>query len=182
MTQDIRKYLTILEEKEGSTKPVELPFNRNKLKPIMSKKTIDVHYDVLTKNYFKKFNKEGDQFAEAGAYLHNIWWLQLKEPESSNLPIGSSKDLILSSFGSIPKFKNEFKSIATTINGNGWCALMKNGTIRQISNHKKVSNIILLLDMWEHSYFLDYEADKSSYVDNFWKIINWDIVDSRILG
>jgi len=47
-------------------------------------------------------------------------------------------------------------------------------------NHKEVANIVLLIDWWEHAWALDYQADKSKYLDNIWKIINWDIVNSRL--
>lgn len=155
----------------------KLNFSKSELSPIMSKKTIDMHYDILTKNYFKKAKKTNDPYQVAGAYLHNIWWQQFKKPQMNNSPYGEILDLINDNYSNYSDFKNKFIEQALSIQGNGWCALLKNGNIIQILNHKKQSNIVLLVDMWEHSYFFDYETDKKKYLRNFWKIIDWDSIN-----
>lgn len=167
---------------ETDVKRYKLPklgFKFNDLQPVMSSKTVETHYDVLTRNYFKKANKTGDDFQVAGALLHQNFWQGLRPPTDSR-PTALVEDWIDNKFESFVKFKKQFKEQATTIQGNGWCALMKSGKIKQIPNHRNFVGIVLLLDMWEHAYFLDYLTDKDAYVDNFWRIVNWDTVEERL--
>lgn len=175
---NLRQWINILEGKEYP-KLDKLSFPKDALSPVMSKKTIDIHYDILTKNYHKN-SKSGDPFQIAGAFLHDLFWENLKSPTENNKPSNNCLELINDKFDSFVKFKTDFEESATTIQGNGWCALTKSGKIVQIPNHKKRSDIILLLDMWEHAYFLDYGADKKEYTKNFWKIINWEVINGRL--
>lgn len=147
--------------------------------PAMSKETLTMHYNVLTKNYIKKANKGEGKFQEAGAFLHILWWEQLKKP-TTTLEINEEMSNFLNDkFTSVTAFQKQFKEAAITIQGNGWCALTKTGTIKQIPNHQTINNLVLILDMWEHAYLLDYETDKEKYVDNFWNMIEWDVVFKR---
>lgn len=152
------------------------------LDPVMSKETLEYHRDNLAAGYVKRYNKnEGDkEFNEAGAFLHNIFFPQLQKPSSPNKPSGPILSLIENKFESYNNFKKEFKKVAMTIKGSGWVYLDKNGNIKTIKNHQKVANIVLLVDWWEHAWALDYQSNKSKYLDNIWKIINWDIINSRL--
>jgi len=174
----LREWINLFEANE-TLKLEKLSFAKDSLSPIMSKETIDIHYDILTKNYYKKA-KSGDSFQIAGAFLHGLFWENLQPPESGNKPTGKILEFINDNFGSFSVFKNECEEMATTIKGNGWCALTKSGKCVQIPNHKKRSDIILLIDMWEHSFFLTYGADKKKYVKEFWKIVNWSVVEDRL--
>ena len=89
-------------------------------------------------------------------------------------------DFIEKHFKTFNDFKDEFKESATTIEGNGWCALVKSGKCVQIPNHEKRDDIVLLIDMWEHSYFLDHGAKKDKYVDAFWRLVDWVKVEERL--
>lgn len=170
----------ILNENQKPIKIYKLPYKIDGLKPAMSKKSVDFHYNTLTKNYVKKANDTGETFQIAGAFLHNLFWENLQPSIENNTPIEELKEFINNKFGSWTIFKKEFKEKAITIQGSGWCALMKNGTIKQIPNHRKLDNILLILDMWEHSYYLDYGTDKNKYVDQWWKIVNLEVVSSRL--
>ena len=66
------------------------------------------------------------------------------------------------------------------IQGSGWLYLAKNGQLKSIKNHQKRTDIVLIIDMWEHSYQQDYGSDKSRYLDNIWRIIDWDAVNRRL--
>ena len=160
----------------------KLPYGKKDLDPVMSEDTIKYHRDSLAAGYVKRYNnEEGDlEFNEAGAFLHNIFFPQLKPPRGANKPHGAIKNLIEEKFDTYNNFKEEFKKIAMSIQGSGWVYLDKKGNIKTIKNHKKVANIVLLVDWWEHAWALDYQSDKSKYLDNIWKIINWDIVNSRL--
>ena len=175
----LREWIDLIEANED-LKLERLPFAEDALSPVMSKETIDIHYNTLTKNYYKKAKETGDSFQVAGAFLHGLFWENLRAPKSDNKPTGKCLEFLNEKFGSFAIFKTECEERATTIQGNGWCALTKSGKCVQILNHKKRSDIILLIDMWEHAYFIDYGADKKKYMKNFWKIVNWDVVEGRL--
>lgn len=178
-TDQIRNYIRLLEaQNKEELKLAKLPYATDALGPVMGEETVDIHYNKLTKGYFK--NIEKGPYFEAGAFLHNLWWENLQPPTNNNGPIDKVADLINDKFSSFVQFKKEFTEAATTIQGNGWCVLTTSGKIVIISNHKKRKDIALLLDMWEHAFFLDFSADKAKYVNNFWKIINWDVVNLRL--
>lgn len=160
----------------------DLPYPRDALEPVISKVAVDVHYGTLTKNYVKKYNETGDPFQKAGAELHEIWWKNLRPPTTPNDPDGKFREKIcIELYKGIDKFKEAVAEQATTIHGNGWCAVLQDGEIVQIPNHKLLgTKIVLLIDLWEHSYFLDYKSDKKKYVENIWKIVNWDVVNQRM--
>lgn len=171
----------LFEEKKQLTQE-RLPYKRNELAPVMSEDTINYHYGKLAAGYVDKFNaNEGDaKFNEAGAFLHNIFFPQLKPPVSGNKPTGASMELIIAKFGSFDKFKDEIKKVAMGIQGSGWVYLSKKGDIKVIPNHATRSDIALLIDWWEHAWALDYQSNKAKYLDNIWRVINWDVVNIRL--
>ena len=160
----------------------KLPYSKTDLAPVMSEATIDYHYGKLAAGYVKKYNAgEGDaKFNEAGAYLHNVFFPQLQPPKGSNKPTGASKELIESKFGDFDLFKEKFTETAMSIQGSGWVYLSKKGDIKTIINHQIKNDIALLVDWWEHAWALDYAYDKAKYLNNIWRIINWDVVNSRL--
>lgn len=159
-----------------------LPYARNGLGRSLSKQALDYHYGKLYKAYVDRFNKgEGDiDFNEAGAFLHNIYFTQFKSPKNSNTPSGASEEFINQHFKSFDQFKAEFEKTAMGIQGSGWVYLARDGKIKTIVNHEIKQDIILLIDWWEHAWALDYQADKKKYLENQWKIINWDIVNAKL--
>jgi Fe-Mn family superoxide dismutase len=159
-----------------------LPVKDHELEGVMSKNTIDYHYGSLAASYVKKFNKgEGDpKFNTAGAYLHNIFFPQLKIPSDDNKPSGISEEIINKDYGSFNDFKKTIKDVAMKIQGSGWVYMDTSGNIDVIVNHQVVPNIALLIDWWEHAWALDYQADKEKYLDNIWKAIDWKVVNDRI--
>jgi Fe-Mn family superoxide dismutase len=159
-----------------------LPYARDGLGRSLSKQSLDYHYGKLYKAYVDRFNKgEGDiDFNEAGAFLHNIYFTQFKSPKNSNTPSGASEEFINRHFKSFDQFKTEFEKTAMGIQGSGWVYLARDGKIKTIVNHEIKQDIILLIDWWEHAFALDYQADKKGYLNNQWKIINWDIVNAKL--
>ena len=159
-----------------------LPYARDGLGRSLSKQALDYHYGKLYKSYVDRFNKgEGDiDFNEAGAFLHNIYFTQFKSPKNSNTPSGVSEEFINRHFKSFDQFKDEFEKTAMSIQGSGWVYLARDGKIKTIVNHEIKQDIILLIDWWEHAWALDYQADKKKYLENQWKIVNWDIVNAKL--
>lgn len=176
---DIRNTINLLEANSSDELKLQpLDYSLTDLEPVMSKETIDIHYNTLTKNYFKKA-KTGDEFQIAGAFLHGLLWDNLQPYSNDNKPTGKILDFIKEYYGTFAKFKSEFEECATTIHGNGWAALTKSGKCVQIPNHKKRQDIVLLVDMWEHA-MLDYNFNKTEYIKNVWNIINWNTIENRL--
>lgn len=159
-----------------------LPYKKDELEPALSNDTINYHYGKLYKAYVDRFNnKEGDlDFNEAGAFLHNLLFTQYEPTNTKNNPTGSAAELINKHFKSFDKFKEAFAKEAMSIQGSGWVYLSKSGKIKTIKNHQIKDDIVLLVDWWEHAWVLDYQHDKQKYLENQWKIINWNVVSSRV--
>jgi Fe-Mn family superoxide dismutase len=180
---NIRQLMDLVEAKSQQELVLEkLPYNRNALAPVMSAATVDYHYGELARGYVERYNKkEGDAtFNEAGTYLHNIFFPQLRAPKSNNQPHGASLSLINKKYGSFKEFKEEMKEQAMKIQGSGWIYMTRNGDIKVIKNHQKRADIALLIDWWEHAWAKDYNSNKAKYFDNIWRIINWDKINVRI--
>jgi len=176
-------FFKIAKSKDIKLSLEKLPFKSSDLEPIMSEETIKYHYGKLAAGYVIKYNDGiGDSdFNEAGAYLHNIFFPQLRSPKASNKPFGKSMDLIVSNFETFEKFKEKIKEEAMKIQGSGWIYLSKSGEIKIIKNHQIKRDILLLIDWWEHAWALDYQHDKEKYINNIWRIINWDLINNRII-
>ena len=180
----IRKDINLV---EATTKPAKiettpLPYTHKALEPVMSADTIEYHFEHLAKGYAKKYNAgEGNpDFNRAGSFLHNKFFPQLKAPKGANRPKGAVLELIENNFKTYEDFKNAFKEDAMNIQGSGWVYLSTNGTIKTIPNHQVRTDICVLVDFWEHAWALDYQWDKEKYLDNIWKIINWEVCSERI--
>jgi len=183
--QDFRQLVTLIESQNKQTlEQTPLPYGRKDLYPVKSKETLDYHYGTLYKGYVDRYNKgEGDpEFNEAGAFLHDLYFTQLQEVAGANQPDGASLALINRKFGSFDKFKAAVEEEAMKIQGSGWIYLSRLGEIKTIKNHAIKKDIALLIDWWEHAWALDYQADKAKYLKNFWRIINWEVINRRIYG
>jgi superoxide dismutase, Fe-Mn family len=161
---------------------LQLRYAKGDLDPAISEDTINYHYGKLYKSYVDRYNKgEGDpDFNEAGAFLHRIYFDQFQAPASSNTPEGLSLALILKHYDDFEDFKSQVEKTAMTIQGSGWVYLARNGQIKTIKNHQIRSDIVLLIDWWEHAWALDYQADKLKYLNNTWRIIDWRVINSRL--
>ena len=179
---DLRQIIDLVEAK--SSKKLELKdlkYGRSALSPVLSGKNIDNHYDKLARGYVERYNDgEGDPtFNEAGAFLHNIYFEQFRAPKNNNRPTGPVAALIDKKYGNFLKFKDEVKKAAMSIQGSGWVYMSKSGEIKTIKNHAKRSDIKLLIDWWEHAWYMDYGTDKKKYLENIWRIIDWTVINSR---
>lgn len=181
---DIRDTIDLV---EASTRPAKLettplPYGVKDLAPVMSAETIDYHYEHLAKGYARRYNAgEGNaNFNRAGSFLHNKFFPQLRAPKGANRPRGAVLALIEEHYKTYEDFKEAFKEAAMKIQGSGWVYLSTSGEIKTIANHAVRTDIALILDMWEHSYVLDHLWNKEAYIDSFWKIVDWDIVNERL--
>jgi Fe-Mn family superoxide dismutase len=111
----------------------------------------------------------------------------MRSPKENNMPDEKLLEKINHSFGSFEAFKKEFSDGAKTVEGSGWMVLCKDkeGNLlnMQIEKHNLNSiatfKPILVLDVWEHSYYLDYKNDRGQFVENWWNVVNWDSLDLK---
>ncbi len=124
-----------------------------------------------------------------GVKLHNIFWANMRKPKKSNKPEGKILEILEENFSSFEAFQHEFSEAAKAVEGSGWAALVldeENGDLHviQIQNHNLLfiagTKPILVLDVWEHAYYLDYQNNRGEYVDAWWQVVNWDDVNSRL--
>jgi len=177
------KWTTLSESHTPKTlTQTKLSYKRDDLEPSISEDTMNYHYGKLYKTYVERYNNgEGDpDFNEAGAFLHDLYFTQFQKPTRTNEPDGSAGEFITKHFKTFDKFVDSFEKEAMKIQGSGWIYLARNGEIKTIKNHQIKQDIVLLIDWWEHAWALDYQADKKGYLANQWKIINWNVISSRI--
>lgn len=178
---NIRDTITLLESKSRENIDiVELSYSDDALAPTMSRDSMKLHYGKLAHGYAERFNNdEGDRdFNYAGAMLHNIFFSQFRESKNNNEPNGPVGNLIRQHFKSWTNFITEFSTAAMAIQGSGWCYLSRSGEIKTIANHAMRSDILILVDMWEHAYLLDYGSNKGRYLDTIWRIMDWNKINA----
>lgn len=187
---------------------INLPYPFDALEPYYSKETLIIHYEVLYSGYVTNANKIEEKLKKArsennfenikclekdlsfygsGAILHKLFF------ENMGLPVPTCPDFMLmeqinKDFGSYDKFKSQFTEASKAVEASGWCILVwvplfQKLEILQCEKHQNLTLWgcipILVLDMWEHSYFLQYKANRSDYIDSFWNIVNWNVVNKR---
>jgi Fe-Mn family superoxide dismutase len=191
----------------GHTLP-PLPYNYDALEPYINQEIMRLHHDKHHKSYVDGLNKAEKEmqkartsnnfdlikhwereaaFHGAGHYLHTIFWT-IMSPNGGDKPSGMLMREINQSFGSFEKFKVHFTEAANNVEGVGWAILVwsprsRRLEILQAEKHQNLSQWdvvpILVLDVWEHAYYLQYKNERKKYVDNWWNIVNWQEVESR---
>ncbi|NIN52850.1 MAG: superoxide dismutase [Nitrososphaeria archaeon] len=129
-------------------------------------------------------------FNIGGHLLHSLFWdnlgLAKKGGEKPEKVLG---DRIEKEFGSFERFKKEFSQAAVSVEGSGWAALTfcrqtNRPIVMQVEKHNTnvypTFRILMVLDVWEHAYYLDYKNDRAKFIDAFWNIVNWDKVNKRL--
>lgn len=129
-------------------------------------------------------------FNIGGHMLHSLFWHNLAPPgKVGGAPSGRLGDVINKEFGSFERFKKEFTQAAVSVEGSGWAALTfdkwtNRPIIMQIEKHNvhiyPTFKILMVLDVWEHAYYIDYKNQRGKFVEAFWNIVNWDEVSKRL--
>jgi Fe-Mn family superoxide dismutase len=142
--------------------------------------------DFDTKATFKELS-----FNIGGHVLHSLFWENIA-PAGKNgggKPSGTIAEVIDEEYGSFERFKKLFSMTAASAEGSGWAALTfcmgtKRPIIMQAEKHNTnvypSFRILMVLDVWEHAYYLDYKNDRGKYVEALWNIVNWAEVNSRL--
>ena len=194
--------------KEGAFVLPPLSYDYDSLEPHIDARTMKLHHDKHHAGYVKGANKalkrlteialgEGDAslvkhwsrelaFHGSGHAMHLIFWNNMKPGGSE--PEGSLADAMVANFGSIEGFKNLFIGASKSVEGSGWGILGYENVsgrlvVLQAEKHQDhtVQGIspLLVVDVWEHAYYLKYQNMRSDYVKAFMNVINWDDVAKR---
>ncbi len=189
-------------------KEIKLPYPLDALEPYYSKETLLLHYDKLYKGYVANTNKTQAKLEEArktgnfenikcleknlsffgsGIILHELFFLNMG-PAMPTSPNNSLMEQIIKDFGSYDVFKKQFAEAAIAVEASGWTLLVWESRfdkleILQCEKHQNLTLWgcipLLVLDMWEHSYYLQYKTDRKEYVSEFFYILNWNEVNKR---
>lgn len=187
-----------------------LPYPYNALEPVISTKTLCIHHDQHHLSYVQGLNKAELELLEArkknnfslikhwerelafhgsGHILHSIYWTIMTTPGNGGKPGFFTEDRITNYFGIIDIFKEQFSEAASKVEASGWAALVWQpawGRL-EILTPEKHQNLtqwgsipILVIDVWEHAYYLDYQNRRSDYVKAWWQLVNWHEVERRL--
>ncbi len=186
-----------------------LPYAKDALAPVMSEETLEFHYEKHHKGYMKKLAKhlDGNPLAQEGlikvvrgtqggafncaaqVYNHRFFWRGLS-PQGGGDPTGDVKDLLVSSFGSIEKFKAEWLQKGSGQFGSGWVWLVYNKQEQRaeiISTGNAETAVtgphkpLLVTDVWEHAYYIDYRNARGTFIERVMnKLTNWNFVKENL--
>ncbi len=186
--------------------PLDYPYNA--LEPHIDEQTLKLHHDKHHAGYVKGLNRatqavreaseKGDfslikhwerelAFHGAGHVLHSIYWKNMTPRKTS--PSGTLKKYIARDFGTQEGFVKYFSAATKSVEGSGWGILAyQTGTdklvVLQAEKHQNLSQWIsiplLVCDVWEHAYYLKYQNKRADYIRNFFDVVNWDDVASRL--
>ena len=186
----------------------DLTYDYGALEPNISGRIMELHHDKHHLAYVNGANSALDALAEArdkndlsmvnkfqkdlafnlaGHVNHTVFWKNMS-PEGGDKPVGELAAAIDEFFGSFDAFRAHFTASALGIQGSGWAILVwdilgQKLIIEQLYDHQgnlAVGSIpLLMLDMWEHAFYLDYQNVKPDYVKAFWNIVNWADVQAR---
>jgi Fe-Mn family superoxide dismutase len=127
-------------------------------------------------------------FDGSGHVLHSIFWKNMK-PNGGGEPTGMLAEVINRDFGDVSRMKAQFSTVAKKVQGSGWGILAweplsGRSLVLAAERHQNWTmwgNVpLLVLDVWEHAYYLKYENERGRYIDAFWNVVNWDNVAERL--
>lgn len=192
-------------ESEIYTQP-KLPYAPDALAPAISQETVEYHYGKHEKAYIENLNRlikgteyedmelediirssEGPLFNNASQAWNHIFYFFSFSPDGGGEPEGDLRKAIDSQFGSFEKFKTDFVQAGAGIFGSGWVWLCKDeeGKLFIIQKQNAGNPLtdgltpLMVFDVWEHAYYLDYQNRRADALNMLWNIVDWDVVSSR---
>lgn len=189
----------------------DLPYDYGALEPHISGEIMQLHHDKHHQTYVNGANQalaslqeareKGDfariaglehllAFNVSGHVLHSLFWQNLS-PKGGGRPDGALAEQINADFGSFDAFKAQMTRAAATITGSGWAALAwdpASGSLLVLQLHDHQSETaqgslpLMVLDAWEHAYYLQYKNEKAKFFDAVWNLWNWEDVAARYMS
>ena len=155
----------------------------SKLKPCINEKTFSEHYNSVYDEHIEKFNQEKVDYAfhKAGIKLHELYFENIRSFKENNIAYGKSLELIQYRYGSWDNFVQTMYDQAERLQGSGWLFMNHAGYVNIIPNNRLVENVAMIIDLWEHAYFNTHGNDRNKYLKTHFGIINWDVVNARLL-
>jgi Fe-Mn family superoxide dismutase len=187
----------------------ELPYSREALSPHVSSETIDYHYGKHHQAYVNNLNKlaegtdwrtkkleeiiataDGGIFNNAAQVWNHTFYWRCLSPSGGGEPKGELASAIEAAFGDFGGFRDRFTKMAAGHFGSGWAWLVRTaqGDLSVLSTAnadnplREGATPLLTCDVWEHAYYIDYRNARPSYIEAFWKLVNWDFVSSNLTG
>ncbi|HZJ74231.1 MAG TPA: superoxide dismutase [Perlabentimonas sp.] len=184
----------------------ELNYAKGALAPNISEKTLDFHHGKHHQAYVNNLNNliKGTRFENAdletivkesdGGIFNNgaqVWnhtfYFEAFSTNPQAEPKGKLAEAIERDFGSFTKFKEDFSKAAATLFGSGWAWLVKDksGKLKIVQESNAGNPLrdgftpLLTCDVWEHAYYLDYQNKRPDYIEAFWKLVDWAVVEKR---
>jgi len=187
----------------------DLAYDLGALEPHISGQVLELHHGKHHKAYVDKANETLAKLEEArgkedfsrlaglekalafnlsGHVLHSVFWRNLS-PEGGDAPSGELARLIARDFGSFQSFKKQLTEVAATVMGSGWAALVWEPMAQRLltcqiydhqSNLAQGGIVLMVIDAWEHAYYLQYKNQKAAFFDAVWNLWNWDDVAARL--
>jgi superoxide dismutase, Fe-Mn family len=185
-----------------------LPYAYDALEPYISQEIMKLHHTKHHQSYVDGLNKAEKMMQKAretndysllkhwereaafhgsGHYLHTIFWNNMT-PNGGGKPRGELLQQINRDFGSFEQFKKHFTEAADKAEGVGWALLVWSPRshrleILQTEKHQLMTQWdtipLLVLDVWEHAYYLQYKNERAAYIKNWWNVVNWRDVEQR---
>lgn len=196
------------EEKDMKFELFKLPYATNALEPVISQQTVELHWGKHVQTYVNNLNNliAGTPFENAsleeivkksdggifnnGAQVlnHQLYFDSFTSPShNGSAPTGALAKAINETFGDFENFKKEFSAASVSLFGSGWAWLSKDGSGKLVIT--KESNAgnplrsglkpLLGFDVWEHSYYLDYQNRRADHINALWSIVNWKVIEKR---
>ncbi|MPQ45874.1 superoxide dismutase [Marinifilum sp. N1E240] len=184
----------------------KLPYGLSDLEPHISQKTLEYHYGKHHQAYVTNLNKlikgtafeiasledivkhsEGGIFNNGAQVYNHTFYFEAFLPNGGGEPKGSLLKAIKDKFTSFDAFKEEFSKAGATLFGSGWVWLVVDsaGKLSIIKKSNAGTPLrdgykpILTMDVWEHAYYLDTQNARPKYIENFWSILNWGVIEKR---
>ena len=185
-----------------------LPYDYDALEPAIDAEIMRLHHDEHHQGYvdgtnaaldtLEEMRESGDfsdiksvkrdlSFNLSGHVLHTVFWENMY-PDGGGDPPSDLAEVMRTHFGSVATFKEEFSAAATNVEDSGWGLLVYDyladmPIVTQAEDHNDLaiqgSTPLLVLDVWEHAYYLQYKNNREDYVENWWDVVNWDDVARR---
>lgn len=187
----------------------DLPYPHNALEPHLDEQTMRLHHSIHHQGYVNGLNNALSKLAEAresgdyslvkhwsrevsfhggGHYLHTLFWGVMTPNGGGEPQNGALKAQIDHDFGSFDKFKAHFLAASNAVEGSGWGVLAwepvgQRLIIHQVEKQQDMStwsNVpLLMVDVWEHAYYLRYQNRRAAYTEAFMNVVNWEEVARR---